>query len=282
MNDAPLDLVVLGAGAIGAGLAACATMAGRRAACVSRTGAVEAVHFAVGDRDLHVRLSPPAAARVALLAVKSQDAEAALAEHAALVDRCEHLLVARNGLPWRSGRFARSRHVIVWSCADRIGPTTRWLGRSKLAIERAEAETTAVFAGEHVEVLAPDEREFQRLVFAKLMVNASVNPLSALTGHTPGELLDDPALRERLLAIAAEIAALARALGVADLDPASVLAACEQMRAFRPSMLQDVDRGRPLETAAVVDEPLARCREAAIAAPALGALARDLAAARER
>ena len=87
------------------------------------------------------------------------------------------------------------------------------------------------------------------MLWAKLIVNAGVNPVTALAGVPNGGILDDAGLRARAVAAAAEAAAVARAAGVAvDADPAALVEdVCRRTRDNRSSMLQDVCRGRPTE-----------------------------------
>ncbi len=100
-------------------------------------------------------------------------------------------------------------------------------------------------AGQEVETT----RDIDRGVWTKLAVNCAINALSALTGRTNGELLEDPATLGTLQQAAREVAAVASALGVPPGDDAASVA--EQVaRATAPnhsSMRQDLERGAPTE-----------------------------------
>jgi 2-dehydropantoate 2-reductase len=91
------------------------------------------------------------------------------------------------------------------------------------------------------------------LVWGKLAVNCSANPLTALEGCRNGELIADPAGRARLRAAAREVGDVAAALGVALAgDPAdAAVRACQATAGNRSSMLQDVQRGAPTEIDAI-------------------------------
>ena len=87
-------------------------------------------------------------------------------------------------------------------------------------------------------------------VWGKAIVNAAINPLTALWRVPNGELLATDERRALLRALVDEAAAVARARGVA-LPLADPLAHTEKIcRVSAPnhsSMLQDVERGRPTE-----------------------------------
>lgn len=91
-------------------------------------------------------------------------------------------------------------------------------------------------------------------LWQKLVVNAGINALTALTGLTNGGLLDHPeALRLQELAVR-EVWAVAQSLGViTELSPEEMLAVvrsiCTATANNRSSMLQDRLRRRPTEVA---------------------------------
>ncbi len=91
-------------------------------------------------------------------------------------------------------------------------------------------------------------------LWAKLVVNASINPLGALAGVPNGLLVSDPALRRLLEDVARETAAVARSAGARvdaeDLVRRTRLVA-RRTAANRASMLQDLDRGRRTEIDAI-------------------------------
>jgi 2-dehydropantoate 2-reductase len=91
-------------------------------------------------------------------------------------------------------------------------------------------------------------------VWRKLVTNAAVNPVTALTRKTNADLLADPAASRTSDVLAREVARVASAAGV----PIDEDAATKQWRAMaaltganRSSMLQDVEAGRPTEIDAI-------------------------------
>jgi 2-dehydropantoate 2-reductase len=92
------------------------------------------------------------------------------------------------------------------------------------------------------------------MVWGKLVINAALNASCALTGATGQAALDSPAAHEWLGLVADETAAVAQALGIALPYPdaaARVWQHCHDVGPSKPSMLQDVERGRPTEIAAI-------------------------------
>ncbi|MFC0397103.1 2-dehydropantoate 2-reductase [Paraburkholderia rhizosphaerae] len=85
-------------------------------------------------------------------------------------------------------------------------------------------------------------------IWAKLWGNMNMNPLSALTGSTADRLLDDPLTHALVLRMMEEAAAIGARLGLsAGAKPAERVAVTRKLGAFKTSMLQDFEAGRPLE-----------------------------------
>lgn len=87
-------------------------------------------------------------------------------------------------------------------------------------------------------------------IWRKVVVNAAINPVTALARVENGALLDDPGLNACLRQLAEEGAAVARAVGLEIGDEAAVAAAervADQTASNRSSMLQDVEAGDPTE-----------------------------------
>lgn len=94
----------------------------------------------------------------------------------------------------------------------------------------------------------------QSLLWGKLVVNAAINPLTALLRIPNGRLLEQPAARALMQALARETAQVAQAEGIRLPFSDPVTAAEEVARktaANHSSMLQDVLRGAPTEIDAI-------------------------------
>ena len=104
----------------------------------------------------------------------------------------------------------------------------------------------------------------------KLLWNAAFNTVTTLVQRKVGDLIDDPDCVELLRALMHEIAAVARAEGVA-LGDAQVEAQITRSRAMlrevRPSTLQDSERGKPLEYEALCGAVIRAARRHQIATP---------------
>lgn len=93
----------------------------------------------------------------------------------------------------------------------------------------------------------------QQDVWFKLWGNLTVNPISALTGATTDRILDDALVRGFISAVMLEAKAMGARLGLPiDQQPEDRHAVTRKLGAFKTSMLQDVEAGRPLEIDALV------------------------------
>jgi 2-dehydropantoate 2-reductase len=109
------------------------------------------------------------------------------------------------------------------------------------------------------------------LVWGKLVINAAINPLTALLRVENGELLKRSAARELMHTLADEAAQVARAAGVSlpFEDPrAAVEEVAGRTAANRSSMLQDVERGAPTEIDAICGAVVRIGAEHAVDTPA--------------
>jgi len=93
----------------------------------------------------------------------------------------------------------------------------------------------------------------QKDVWYKLWGNMTVNPISALTGATTDLILDDELVRSFISTIMLEAREIGRRIGVPiDESPDDRHAVTRKLGAFKTSMLQDVEAGRPVELDALV------------------------------
>ena len=96
-------------------------------------------------------------------------------------------------------------------------------------------------------------KRIQADVWHKLWGNMTMNPMSALTGATCDRLLDDPLLDRFTLAIMAEAAAIGEKIGCPIRQSGEERnAVTRKLGAFKTSMLQDVEAGKPLEIDALL------------------------------
>ena len=93
----------------------------------------------------------------------------------------------------------------------------------------------------------------QQDIWYKLWGNMTMNPVSAITGATGDRILDDPLVRAFCSAAMAEAAAIGAKIGCGVTQSTDDRhAVTRKLGAFKTSMLQDVEAGRPIELDAIV------------------------------
>ena len=150
---------------------------------------------------------------------------------------------------------------------DRVALGTTTTGATLLGPGLVKAGGEGIISIERNQALGPIEaalksakfnvhivEDAQALVWGKLVINAAINPLTALLRVTNGELLNRPSAREMMGTLASEAAQVAKSEKV-DLAFSNPVAAAEDVArktaANRSSMLQDVLRGAPTEIDAI-------------------------------
>jgi len=107
----------------------------------------------------------------------------------------------------------------------------------------------------------------------KLLGNAVLNPLSALTDATLTEIIDFPASRQLAAAAMAEATAVAHAYGIeVNISSDERLQRARTLGAVRTSMLQDKARGREMEVDGILGGLIELARLAAVPVPRLETL----------
>jgi 2-dehydropantoate 2-reductase len=93
----------------------------------------------------------------------------------------------------------------------------------------------------------------QKDIWYKLWGNMTMNPVSALTGATADRILDDELVRGFITAVMQEAGTIGERIGCpVEQTPAERHAVTRKLGAFKTSMLQDAEAGRPLELDALV------------------------------
>jgi 2-dehydropantoate 2-reductase len=220
---------------------------------------------------------PPA--DLLVLGLKGHDLPAALPLIRAAIGQETRVLSAQNGVPWfflqgldgplrgttlesvdPGGALAAAIPAArVLSAVVHAAATVEAPGRIRLAkadrlpIGDIGGGNTAVLAGT-VEILraggipaAATDAPLQD-IWAKLWGNSNMNPLSVLCRATLSDMLDEPGIRGLAEAMMAEMDGLGQRIGLAALGSiAARMAVTRRIGAFRSSMLQDWEAGRPLE-----------------------------------
>lgn len=120
----------------------------------------------------------------------------------------------------------------------------------KSNIRTARIDTlTELFTSAKINHVVPENIE--RELWAKFMVNVSINTISAITRGTYGDCAHIPAIREMIIDTQREVVALAQKVGIEGLGETfiekyqKVFASLEYDG--KTSMLQDIEAGRPTE-----------------------------------
>ena len=237
-----------------------------------------------------------------ILAVKGPAIASVAPQVAALCGPHTRVLTALNGLPWwftaglpvpsltlqsvdPDGRIAalippeRVIGCVVHASCSLKGPG--WInhmmgnglligeaigGASDSVTELAELLVGAGFGAKAVDSI-------QREVFYKLWGNMTTNPVSALTRATTDRILADDLVREFTTGIMREAALIGERVGCPIAQtPQDRHAITRSLGAFKTSMLQDIEAGRPIETDALLAAPRELALQLGIATPLLDAL----------
>ena len=113
--------------------------------------------------------------------------------------------------------------------------------------------------------------EIRKDIWVKLMGNVAYNPTSALTLAHTGAMTDDPPMEALLRRLMAEVISIGAALGA---DPgnridARINGTRERAAFHKTSMLQDLDRGRPMEIVPIVGAAAELARLAGVNTPTI-------------
>jgi len=110
-------------------------------------------------------------------------------------------------------------------------------------------------------------------IWYKLWGNMTMNPVSAITGATADRVLADPLVRAFNSAAMREAAVIGERIGCRiDQSPEDRHAITSKLGAFRTSMLQDVEAGRPIELDAIVTAVQEMGRRLQVPTPTIDAL----------
>jgi len=115
--------------------------------------------------------------------------------------------------------------------------------------------------------------QIQKDIWFKLWGNMTVNPISALTGATSDRLLDDDLVRGFMSNVMLEAKAIGERIGIPIAQaPEDRHAVTRKLGAFRTSMLQDVQAGKPVELDALVSAVRELGQRTGVATPFTDAL----------
>jgi 2-dehydropantoate 2-reductase len=194
------------------------------------------------------------------------------------------VLTAMNGVPWwffegfggrHAGTRLRSvdpdggiaaaipaRHIVGCivhaSCSlDHPGSVRHHFGNKLIIGEPSGERTTrlrelaALLEQAGFEAVLSDQ--VQKDAWYKLWGNMTVNPISAITGATTDRILDDDLVRDFIGKVMLEAKEIGACIGIPiDQQPQDRHQVTRKLGAFKTSMLQDVEAGKPVELDALV------------------------------
>ncbi len=195
--------------------------------------------------------------------VKAYDTEQAIQDARALVGKHSWVLSLQNGIGSEEilSRYVPKEQIlrgVTAQGATLVKPgMVRWAGRGPTRfgslLDPAPSEAAfnkVVDVLEKAGIEAYYARNVHSLIWEKLLVNAAINPLTALFGVTNGILVENPALRAILQDVTLETLPVVAAHG-AQLSPSDAVqrveGICRATSANLSSMLQDVRRGKRTE-----------------------------------
>jgi 2-dehydropantoate 2-reductase len=301
-------IAVVGAGAVGGWVAARLALAGLPVAVLARGATLEAIGSGgllvtqagetlradvtassdasqLGPQDLLVL-----AVKAPAIADAAQAARPLIGEHTLIVPML-------NGVPWwftpgeplgsvdPDGAIAAALPLgqvvgcVVHAACSRGGPNEVLVKHSDKLIfgepgggrSKRVAALAALF--EAAGIRAEQSEDVRRAIWYKLWGNATINPLSALTRATADRLIADPQLRAFMLDAMAELAAVGAAIGCPiEESGEDRMAVTARLGAFKTSMLQDVEAGRPIELEALLGAPREIAARSSVPTPRLDLL----------
>lgn len=265
----PLQVAVMGSGAVGCFFGGMLARAGHRVVLIGRSAHVDAIqrhglHLEAKTFDEHIPLSASTdasavqGAGLVLFCVKSTDTEAAGAQLRPHLAPGALLLTLQNGVDnaerLRSVVDREVAAVVVYVATDMAGPGhVRHHGRGELVVEPASrsALTSEQVACQFIAAGVPTEvsTNVRGALWAKLILNCAYNALSAISKMPYGQLVLAPGVTDVMRDVVAECRAVAAADGVLlppDVD-AAVRRIAETMPTQFSSTAQDLMRGKPSE-----------------------------------
>jgi len=304
-----MKLCVFGAGAVGGHLAAKLAASGHDVSVVARGAHLAAlqqhgVKLLHGERTIAARVrAAPRAAELGpqdavLVTLKANMLDAFAGQCAPLLRPDTAVVFIQNGIPWwyddrltrldPDGKLSKSimkQHVlggVAYSANEVIEPgviENHVPGNNMVVIGEIDHRQTPRVAAlrealERADVSSPAVEDVRQSIWSKLAQIFANSTVCTITGATVAAARADRELARLLKTAGDEVRAVARALGV-QVEKAPERPAgghSSTAAAHKPSMLQDYERGRPMEIEAQLKAPLELARAARVATPTLDAL----------
>lgn len=277
-----MKIAVMGAGAMGSWIGALLSNAGHDVTLIGRDphmGVVAGKGLEVSGRttlDVHLKaVTRPSMADVPdvlILAVKAHQTRQALADAHPILGARTLVVSMQNGL----GNVEAIADLVddrrVFAAVTTHGVTfvepghVRHAGTGYFVVgspfnEHDAARRLAdLFASAGLDVAFTDRIVGE--LWAKVVVNCAINPITAITGLKNGALLDTPPLRELMQRVVEEAVDVARAENAPLPEGEDLLARARRVAELtasnKSSMLQDIERARQTEIDAICGEIVQR------------------------
>lgn len=180
---------------------------------------------------------------------------------------------------WRTVGPERAIAGVVYAASEVIAPGVIELENANPRVVLGEAdgrESQRVQAiAAHIEaggMQAPVSTRIRDEIWNKLLGNLGNGPLCVLTQVSMQELFKDPLAAETALRVMQEAQAVANALGAHPSGNHDKRIAHSRGIDHKPSILQDLERGRPMEIDGIFDAPLELARMVGVPTPTLDLL----------
>jgi 2-dehydropantoate 2-reductase len=292
-----MRIAVIGAGAIGGWIAARLALAGHQVMALTSRGQLDRIEIEQGGETHIAQMSPvDGVADLLVVAVKATALAQAARGAPAFIGPETLILPMLNGVPWWFVEGAPLRSVDPDASIAAALPLERLIGcvvhasssraGNRVAVKHADKLILGEPGGGPSERVARLCKDFERAgihceasdnvrraIWYKLWGNATINPLSALTRASCDVILADPKCRAWMLEGMAELAAVGAAVACPISESGEDrMAVTARLGAFKTSMLQDVEAGRPIELEALLGAPREIAARHDIPTPALDRL----------
>ena len=293
-----MNICVVGAGAIGGWVAARLAFAGERVMALTSSGPLETIELSANGESGTAQLARfDEPADLLIIATKATSLASAAQSSIRLIGPGTVIVPMLNGVPWWFVEGANLRSVDPDGTIAAALPFTQIIGcvvhascrrsgRGKIIVNHADKLLIGEPDGQTSERsarlfgildrarLRPDlTGNVRRAIWYKLWGNATINPMSALLRTTCDRILADAECRAWMLEGMAELAAIGAAVGCPISESGEDrMAVTARLGAFKTSMLQDVEAGRPIELEALLGAPREIALVYSIPTPALDRL----------
>ena len=223
----------------------------------------------------------PATVDLLFFCVKSFDTAYAVQHALPLIEKDTTLVSFQNGLGNAETIMGLSGSKRVLCAVTSHGITRLDTGKIRHAGEgltsAAAAAGSSLSGAENLAAIlnacgmkTRSERNCDSMLWSKLVVNAAINPLTALWSIPNGGIIKDPAMKTTALSACREAADTASAKGIDllfDSPEAEVERVCRLTAGNISSMLQDVRRGRRTEIEAITGTIVREAESLGVPAP---------------